>query len=63
MKEPIPAPQGFTSWLDYAIATMDARGAFADRMFTTDTIPSQDEIRAAAQAELDALKAAAKVTP
>lgn len=63
MKKPIPVPQGFASWLDYAIATMDARGAFADRMFSTDAIPGQDEIRAAAQAELDALKAAAKGIP
>lgn len=52
-------PTGFNSWLDYAIATMDARGAFLDRLFTHDDIPSQSEIRAAAMAELDALRAKA----
>ena len=52
-------PTGFNSWLDFAIATMDARGAFLDRPFTHDHIPSQEEIRAAAKAELDALGAKA----
>lgn len=51
----LPPPAGYKSWLQYAIATMDARLAFADRMFTDQNIPSQDEIRAAAQAELDQL--------
>ena len=59
MNRSIPMPTGFNSWLDYAIATMDARGAFLDRLFTHDDIPSQDEIRAAAMAELDALRAKA----
>jgi hypothetical protein len=59
MKKPIPLPVGFNSWLDYAIATMDARGAFLDRLFTHDDIPNQKDIRAAAKAELDALRAKA----
>ena len=59
MKKPIPLPTGFDSWLDFAIATMDARGAFLDRLFTHDDFPSQEEVRAAAKAELDALKAKA----
>jgi hypothetical protein len=59
VKKPIPLPTGFNSWLDYAIATMDARGAFLDHMFTDDHIPSQEDIRAAAKAELDALRASA----
>ena len=57
MKKTIPLPTGFNSWLDYAIATMDARGAFLDGLFAHDDIPNQDDIRAAAKAELDALKA------
>lgn len=56
MKKPIPLPTGFNSWLDYAIATMDARGALLDALFIAD-IPNQDDIRAAAKAELDALRA------
>jgi hypothetical protein len=59
VKKPIPMSTGFNSWLDYAIASMDARGAFLDRLFTHGDIPSQDEIRAAAKAELDALRAKA----
>ena len=48
-----------TSGFDYAIATMDARGAFLDRLFGHDDVPNQDDIRAAAKAELDALRAKA----
>ena len=49
-------PDDFQSWLDYAVATMDARGAYLNRLFTEEDIPSQDDIRAAAQEELDHLK-------
>ena len=59
MKKPIPLPTGFHSWLDYAIATMDARGALLDALFTDDDIPNQEDIRAAAKAERDALRAKA----
>ena len=55
MSTPTP-PTDFQSWLDYAIATMDARGAHLERVFNEDEIPSQDDIRAAAQEELDHLK-------
>lgn len=55
MSTPTP-PTDFQSWLDYAIATMDARGAHLDRIFSEDDIPSQDDIRAAAQEELNHLK-------
>ncbi|WP_180124873.1 hypothetical protein [Rhodoferax sp. BLA1] len=59
MKKPIPLPTGFNSWLDYAIATMDARGAILERLFTDDDFPTQDELRAVSKAELDALRARA----
>ena len=55
MRTPTP-PDDFQSWLDYAVATMDARGAYLDRIFSEEDIPSQDDIRAAAQKELDHLK-------
>lgn len=45
------------SWLQFAVDTMDARGAFVDDWFTDRKIPTRDEIRAAAQAELDQLQA------
>ena len=55
MSTPNP-PIGFQSWLDYAIATMDARGAYLDQIFDKDNIPSQDEIRNAALEEFNHLK-------
>ena len=55
MNAPIP-PKEFQSWLDYAIATMDSRGAYLDRMFDEEDGPSQDKIRAAAQDEHEYLK-------
>ena len=55
MSTPTP-PTDFQSWLDYAIATMDVRGAHLDRIFSEDDIPSQADIRDAAQEELNHLK-------
>ena len=55
MSIPTP-PNDFHNWLDYAIATMDARGAYLDRIFDADETPTQDKIRAAAQDELDQLR-------
>ncbi len=55
MSIPTP-PNEFHNWLDYAIATMDARGAYLDRIFDADETPTQDKIRAAAQDELDQLR-------
>ncbi|MFZ4288153.1 hypothetical protein [Variovorax sp. HJSM1_2] len=49
-------PTGFQSWLDYAVATMDAGGAFSDRVLSEDEILPTDTIRVAAQQELDRLK-------
>lgn len=58
MSTPTPPPD-FQTWLDYAIATMDARGQYLGRIFSQNDIPSPDDIRAAAQKELDHLKAMA----
>lgn len=57
MNAPTP-PTNFQSWLDYAIATMDVRGARLERIFDEgdSPSPSQDDIRAAAQEELDHLR-------
>ena len=54
-------PKEFQSWLDYAVATMDARGAYLDRMFDAEEIPSQERIRTAAQNELDRLRCKAQM--
>ena len=55
MSTPAP-PTDFQSWLDYAVATMDARGAYMDRIFSEEGTPSQHDIRSAAQEELDHLR-------
>jgi len=54
-------PAGHASWLDYAIATMDVRSAQLSSMEETDgdAQPSYDAMRAAAKAELAALRPAA----
>lgn len=57
LKKSIPLRTGFESWHDYAIATMDARGALLDALFTDDDPLNQEDIRAAAK--LDALRAKA----
>ncbi len=54
----LPPPCGFSSWLDYAVATMDTRSAQLESIFddSTGNVPGRDRIRAAAQSELDALR-------
>jgi hypothetical protein len=52
----VTPPKDFPTWLDYAVATMDARGSYLDRMFEDVEMPAQDEIRAATQNELDRLR-------
>ena len=55
MSTPTP-PTNYPSWLDYAAATMDTRGAYIDRLFSEDDAPSQEDMRAAVQEELNHLK-------
>ncbi len=55
MNRPAP-PTNFQSWLDYAVATVDVRGARLDRISSEDDVPSQDAIRVTAQEELNHLK-------
>jgi hypothetical protein len=61
MEKPIP-PHGFASWVDYAVATMDARSVHLGHLFAGGDAPSQDEIRAAALDELDELRSLSNVT-
>lgn len=55
MTTPAPPPE-YSTWLDYAISTLHSRTAFGDRIFSDGEIPSSDEIRKAAQDELDGLR-------
>jgi hypothetical protein len=50
-----PPPENYSSWLAYAIASMDVRSACLDQIFDNEDAPSYDAIREAAQAELDDL--------
>jgi hypothetical protein len=55
----LPAPKGYATWLDYAVATMDVRSAQLETMDAEDGdgfAPSYDAIRAAAQDDLDTLR-------
>lgn len=61
----IPPPKGHASWLDYAIFTMDTRSALHEMQgLFDDDAPvnlhvTGDDLRAAARAELEALRQAA----
>jgi hypothetical protein len=61
-----PAPAGYETWLDYAVATMDTRSAYHEHLFDLPTGNSstcdREAMRAAVLAELDALRLAAQVT-
>ena len=55
----VPPPEGFPSWLDYAVATMDTRSEELTRMFDDDadgSLPTRAAMRDAARAELDLLR-------
>lgn len=49
-------PPEFQTWLDYAIATMDLRGAQLDNPLNRNDASTYDDIRAAALNELDYLR-------
>ena len=49
-------PGDYLSWLDYAVATIDARGVYLDRMFDGPEIPSRDDVRLATLEELNHLR-------
>ena len=55
MNKPSP-PTNFQSWLDYAVRTMDARGARLESVFGVVDSPTEDDIRDAALEELDNLR-------
>jgi len=55
-----PPPDGYGSWLDYAVATMDVRSLELAALFSDGPSPhTRDAFREAAMAELSALRRAA----
>lgn len=59
---PLP-PEGYQSWLDYAVATMDTRQAQLDGLFDDSVWVDRDECRQAALAELNELRKRALAEP
>jgi hypothetical protein len=59
-----PPPKGYSTWLDYAVATMDTRSALLEAYGlhseeeVNGPLPSRDDIVDAARAELTALREA-----
>jgi hypothetical protein len=65
MKQKLTPPQGYASWLDYAVATIDARSVCLENLLTEPAFSgalflSPDDVRNAAREELHALRALAK---
>lgn len=55
----VPPPRGYESWLDYAVETLDLRKVELDYMFEDGPTPKREEMRLAAQKELQELRATA----
>lgn len=63
LKQPLPPPSGFATWLDYAVERFDTREPWLDSLFAGDSddgAPEVDreQIRESARMELRALRAA-----
>ncbi len=53
-------PEGYASWLDFAVETFDTRAPWLEGLFTDDAdaaVPDRDAIREAARVELCNLRA------
>ena len=61
MADKLKPPKGYKTWLDYAVATVDVHRLELEAITDDDdaalmAVPSRDEMRAAARAELDELR-------
>jgi len=61
---PLPSPDGYASWLDYAVETFDTRAPWLDSLFSnmvdeSAAVLDRDVIRESARLELKALRIAA----
>jgi hypothetical protein len=59
----IPPPDGYPSWLDFAVETFDTRGLWVERLTADDRDDDRDAMREAARAALRLLRAAARERP
>jgi hypothetical protein len=56
-------PEGYESWLVYAVATFDARPAIVHTMFYDTSSASRDTVEATVLAEFNELRVRAGLTP
>ncbi len=56
----IPPPDGYPTWLDFAVETFDTRGLWVERLLAEDRDDDRDAMREAARTELRSLRAAAR---
>lgn len=56
-------PEGYESWLVYAVTTFDARPAILHTMFYDTSSASRDKVEATVLAEFNELRARAGLTP
>ncbi len=56
-KKPVARlPDGYSSWLDYALNTLDVSGLEIEALFDEDSTFDRDAVRLAARQELDELR-------
>ena len=58
-----PLPEGYDSWLEYAVVTFDTRGAELLWLFDDKVSVSRDEIKSALWADFNALRQRAGLPP
>lgn len=58
-----PLPEGYDSWLEYAVVTFDTRGAELLWLFDDEVSVSRDEIKSALWADFNALRERAGLPP
>lgn len=56
-----PPPEGYATWIDYAIATLQTRDAYLDQYGVSPVLFDRDSMHRAALAELDSLRASAGI--
>ena len=61
MKPTLPPPEGYATWLDYAVKGMDTRSLYLDLCVEGRSEVSREDMRAAVEQELRELRAAAGV--
>lgn len=53
-------PDGYLTWLDFAVETFDTRGLWVERLIAEERDDDRDAMREAARTELRLLRAAAR---